>query len=85
MTQCNARRFLRDLERACPIRIRTILINNGKEFTDRLFSLRKRAAKGEHEFDTLYACLLYTSKPPTSDANVPSPSARPGWPAMAIG
>src|SRR5210317_1994932 len=36
-TAANARRFLRDLERACPIRIRTILTDNGKEFTDRLF------------------------------------------------
>ena len=52
-TAANARRFLRDLERACPIRIRTILTDNGKEFTDRLFGLRKRAATGEHEFDTL--------------------------------
>ena len=52
-TAANARRFLRDLKRACPIRIRTILTDNGKEFTDRLFGLRKRAATGEHEFDTL--------------------------------
>ena len=52
-TAANARRFLRDLERACPIRIRTILTDNGKEITDRLFGLRKRAATGEHEFDTL--------------------------------
>ena len=51
------RRFLRDLERACPMRIRTILTDNGKEFTDRLFGLRKRAATGEHEFDTLCADL----------------------------
>lgn len=29
----------------------------GKEFTDRLFDLRKRAATGEHEFDTLCAAL----------------------------
>jgi transposase-like protein len=36
-TAANARRFLRDLERACPLRIRTILTDNGKEFTDRLF------------------------------------------------
>ena len=36
-TAANARRFLRDLERVCPIRIRTILTDNGKEFTDRLF------------------------------------------------
>jgi len=52
-TAANARRFLRDLERACPIRIRTVLTDNGKEFTDRLFGLRKRAATGKHEFDQL--------------------------------
>ena len=56
-TAANARRFLRDLERACPIHIRTILTDNGKEFTDRLFGLRKRAATGEHEFDKLCAEL----------------------------
>ena len=56
-TAANARRFLRDLERACPMRIRTILTDNGKEFTDRLFGLRKRAATGEHEFDTLCVAL----------------------------
>ena len=56
-TAANARRFLRDLERACPIRIRTILTDNGKEFTDRLFGLRKRAATGEYEFDKLCAAL----------------------------
>jgi transposase-like protein len=38
-TAANARRFLRDLERACPMRIRTILTDNGKESTDRLFGL----------------------------------------------
>jgi len=56
-TAANARRFLRDLERTCPIRIRTILTDNGKEFTDRLFGLRKRAATGKHDFDTLCAAL----------------------------
>ena len=69
-TAANARRFLRDLERACPIRIRTILTDRaigkplvretmarGKEFTDRLFGLRKRAATGAHEFDTLCTVL----------------------------
>ncbi|CUH15355.1 Integrase core domain protein [Jannaschia seosinensis] len=56
-TAANARRFLRDLERACPIRIRTILTDNGKEFTDRLFGLRKRTATGEHAFDALCAAL----------------------------
>ena len=52
-TAANARRFLRGLERACPIRIRTILTDNGKEFTNRLFGLRKRAATGEHALDRL--------------------------------
>ena len=56
-TAANARRFLRDLERACPLRIRTGLTDNGKEFTDRLFGLRKRAATGRHEFDQLCAGL----------------------------
>jgi len=56
-TAANARRFLRDLERACPIRIRTVLTDNGKEFTDRLFGLRKRSATGRHEFDLLCAAL----------------------------
>ncbi len=69
-TAANARRFLRDLERACPIHIRTALTpsrrlqaitcraaDNGKEFTDRLFDLRKRAATGKHEFDQLCAEL----------------------------
>ena len=70
-TRCKAaRRFLRDLERACPMRIRTILTEraiegaigsspraSGKEFTNRLFGLRKRAATGAHEFDTLCTAL----------------------------
>ena len=45
------------MERACPLRIRIILTDNGKEFTDRLFGLRKRTATGAHEFDTLCAAL----------------------------
>ena len=56
-TAANARRFLRDLERACPLRTRTILTDNGKEFTDRLFDLRKRAGTGAHLFDLLCAEL----------------------------
>jgi transposase InsO family protein len=48
-------RGLRDLERACPIRIRIILTDNGKEYTDRLFGLRRRAATGAHAFDQLCA------------------------------
>jgi transposase InsO family protein len=34
-----------------------VLTDNGKEFTDRLFGLRKRAATGKHEFDLLCAGL----------------------------
>jgi hypothetical protein len=45
----------RDLERACPIRIRSILTDNGKEFTDRLFGLRRRAATGAPAFEQLCA------------------------------
>jgi transposase InsO family protein len=41
----------------CPIRIRTILTDKGKEFTDRLFGLRKRTATGEHTFDKRCADL----------------------------
>ncbi|WP_146348517.1 integrase core domain-containing protein [Phaeobacter marinintestinus] len=64
----NARRFLRDLERTCPIRIRTILIVNSKEFTDRLFGFRKRAARGKHEFDKLCVDLDFEHRltPPKS-------------------
>ena len=54
-TAANARRFLRDLERAAPMKIARLLTDNGKEFTDRLFGLRKRAATGNHDFDRLCA------------------------------
>jgi transposase InsO family protein len=40
-----------DGERSLPIR--TLSTDNGKKFMDRLFGLRKRAATGKHEFDTL--------------------------------
>ena len=42
-TAANARRFLRDLDRACPIRITRILTDNGREFTDRLFGRNRPA------------------------------------------
>ena len=69
-TATNARRFLRDLARAAPMKITRILTDRaigtpliretmarGKAFTDRLFGLRKRAATGQHEFDQLCADL----------------------------
>jgi len=47
----------RDIASQCPagqwIRISHILTDNGKEFSDRLFGLRKRAATGSHQFDRL--------------------------------
>ena len=56
-TAANARRFLRDLEYAAPMKITRVLTDNGKAFTDRRFGLRKRAATGQHEFDRLCADL----------------------------
>ncbi len=52
-TAANARRFLTELARVCPIKIRKILTDNGKEFTDRLFASRHREPTGHHEFDKL--------------------------------
>jgi transposase InsO family protein len=62
---------------ACPLRIRTILTDNGKEFTDRLFGLRKRAATGRHEFDLLCGDLgiehrLAPPQHPQTNGMVPS-------------
>jgi transposase InsO family protein len=56
-TLANVRRFLRDLERAAPMKITRVLTDDGKSFTDRLFGWRKRAATGQHEFDMLCAEL----------------------------
>ncbi len=49
----NARKFLKALHEACPIKIKHILTDNGKEFTDRLFASRARVPTGEHAFDKL--------------------------------
>jgi transposase InsO family protein len=56
-TAAHARRFLRDLERTASMKITRVLTDNGQEFTDRLFGLRKRAATGSHDFDRLRAGL----------------------------
>ena len=42
--------FLQRLQAACPIRIRTILTDNGTQFTDR-FTSRARQPSGAHAFD----------------------------------
>lgn len=52
-----ARSFLAALIRACPIRIRTILTDNGKEFTDRFVTTGERTPTGQHAFDELCAAL----------------------------
>ena len=56
-TALAARRFLHHLHKACPVHIRTILTDNGKEFTDRLFGARAKQASGDHEFDQLCEAL----------------------------
>jgi transposase InsO family protein len=43
--------------KAAPFVISTILTDNGKEFTDRLFGSRAKDASGEHEFDLLCESL----------------------------
>jgi transposase InsO family protein len=61
-TAASARRFLTALYAACPIKIVKLLTDNGKEFTDRLFTkptvavgedTRRREPSGNHEFDRL--------------------------------
>lgn len=58
-TAANAKAFLKALNKACPLHIQKILTDNGKEFTDKLFSNNKgqngREPTGEHAFDQL--CL----------------------------
>lgn len=70
LTAANARRFLRDLERAARITIIRVLTDRaigtplvreararGKAFTACLFGLHKRAPTGQHAFNTLCADL----------------------------
>ena len=50
-TAASAKAFLAAVRKAAAFRIHTILTDNGKEFTDRLFGSRTRQPTGEHEFD----------------------------------
>ena len=52
-TAASAHAFLKALHKACPVKISKLLSDNGKEFTDRLFSSRQREPSGNHEFDQL--------------------------------
>jgi transposase InsO family protein len=56
-TAATARRFLNALHKHSAIKIRYVLTDNGKEFTDRLFGRRQRAETGSHEFDQLCEAL----------------------------
>jgi transposase InsO family protein len=67
-----ARSFLNALAKAAPFKIRTILTDNGTEFTDRLFGSRARQPSGEHEFDALCQALDIEhrlTKPKTPQTN----------------
>jgi len=55
-TASSAKAFLNALQKAAPCHIRTLLTDNGSEFTDRLFNKQKQTS-GEHEFDRLCAEL----------------------------
>jgi transposase InsO family protein len=56
-TAAAARSFLNALSKAAPFKLKTLLTDNGTEFTDRLFASRARDPSGEHEFDALCAAL----------------------------
>ncbi len=52
-----ARSFLHALAKAAPVKIQTILTDNGEEFTDRVFGQEPKDATGSHEFDALCQAL----------------------------
>ena len=56
-TAAAARSFLKALSKAAPFKIKTLLTDNGKEFTDRLFGSRAKEQSGKHEFDELCKSL----------------------------
>ncbi len=57
------------------MKVKTLLIDNGKEFTDRLFGRRAKEESGLHEFDALCQALgiehrLTTRKSPQTNGMV---------------
>ncbi len=56
-TAAAALSFMNALHKAAPFKIKTLLTDSGREFTDRAFGRREKDASGEHEFDTLYQAL----------------------------
>ncbi len=68
-TAASARAFLKALHQACPIKITTLLTDNGKEFTDRFCATGERAPTGRHLFDqrlcpSRHRAPAYCSPPP---------------------
>lgn len=45
------------LHKAAPFKIKTLMPDSGREFTDRAFGRHQKDARGEHEFDALYQAL----------------------------
>lgn len=71
-TATAAKAFLPAVRKAAPFTIRTLLTDNGKEFTDRLFGNRSRQPTGEHGFDRLCQALGIEhrlSQPKTAQTN----------------
>ena len=52
-----AARFIEKLYQICPVTIKTILTDNGKEFTDRFTATGEREPTGNHDFDKACAEL----------------------------
>ncbi len=71
-TAASAKAFLAAVRKAAPFQVRTILTDNGTEFTNRLFGSRSRQPSGEHEFDRLCQSLGIEhrlTKPKTPQTN----------------
>ena len=52
-TAKTAARFLKELAAKCPVNIKTLLTDNGKEFTDRYSTQGEREPTGHHVFDKM--------------------------------
>lgn len=71
-TAAAAKAFLNAVHKAAPFKIHTLLTDNGKEFTDRLFGRHAQEATGLHEFDALCDSLGIEhrlTKPKTPQTN----------------
>lgn len=61
-TAATAAGFVKRLHRKAPFRIRTVLTDNGKEFTDRFCATGERAPTGRHAFDQTCAAHTITHR-----------------------